>query len=458
MAKKLKVTLVGAASPMWGWTLNRDIIVTLSHEKFADYDIEYVLEDVDPVNLAVQEVLARKILKRMKSKIKVWKTLDQRRAISDADFVIPSIAQGQLDAMKFDLEIPYEYGIFQPVGDSISVGGAIRACRNIPALLSMAKDMQEVAKPGAWMINLTNPMSMLCRAVTKETPVKVIGLCHEIYGGIGTLSQWLGFSNSTWKRHLEIEALGINHCGWMQSLKIDGKDGFAMLRAFLKKNGITKEVKRLYDSAHPELRRQNVKIDLFLRYGVFPYSGDRHTSEFFKEFVNWGTNKGADYGVLLTSIQDRYLEHRGQLREWVYQLIRGEAKIKYSVSQEASSRIIRAIVLNEKFYDIGNLPYYGTSLPGMVNGAVLERMTTYDGAGAHPDPVKPLPEKPYKHLLLHAHNIEGIVESAVTGDRKLLISTLECDPLLQNMKKAKIKEMVGRLLAVHRKWVHKGFF
>lgn len=79
-------------------------------------------------------------------------------------------------------------------------------------------------------------------------------------------------------------------------MRIDDQDGFGKLREYLVQKGVTSERKKLYLS-HPELSKENVKIILFLRYGILPYSGDRHTSEFFAEFVNNVTNKGADYGV-----------------------------------------------------------------------------------------------------------------------------------------------------------------
>ena len=81
--------------------------------------------------------------------------------------------------MRHDLEIPERYGIRQSVGDTVGPGGISRALRNVPVLVGIARDMQEIC-PDAWLLNLTNPMTALCRAVTRETPIKTIGLCHEL--------------------------------------------------------------------------------------------------------------------------------------------------------------------------------------------------------------------------------------------------------------------------------------
>lgn len=459
MAEELKVVVIGAASPQWGFTLSRDLIVTLSDEKFADsYQPVLVMEDIDSKNLATQVQLALKISDKTGARVRVESTTDQRRAISGARFVITSFAQGSLEAMQHDLEIPQEYGIYQPVGDSVSVGGAIRAARNIPAILGMARDMEESAHGDAWLINLSNPMSILCRAVTKETKVRTIGCCHELYGGIDILSEWLDFPADEWRQRLEIELLGINHCAWIQQFKINGEDGFEKLREFLAGKGITAESKKLYDSPCPELTRHNVKINLFLRYGVLPCGGDRHTSEFFTEFVNLDTNKGADYGVLLTTAQERLVTWRGAARARIKELLEDSKKIDLSLSREAAPRIIAALLLGEKFYDVGNLPYHGDTLPGVPDGALLERMVTYDKDGATAAEPRPLPPELQEHLSLHAGIIEDVVQACVTGDRKLLTQALEKDPLLGNMQRTRIAELVARLLDVHAEYVHPGFF
>ena len=73
--------------------------------------------------------------------------------------------------MRHDLEIPERHGIKQSVGDTVGPGGIMRALRNIPVLVGIARDMEELC-PDAWMLNITNPMTTLCRAVTRETTVQ----------------------------------------------------------------------------------------------------------------------------------------------------------------------------------------------------------------------------------------------------------------------------------------------
>src|SRR5260370_969581 len=106
-------------------------------------------------------------------------TTDQRASLEGADYVVVSISTGGFESMDHDITIPRRYGIRQSVGDTVGPGGIIRAQRNIPVLLDIARDMEELC-PDAWLLNLTNPMTPLCRAVSKETSIKTVGLCHEL--------------------------------------------------------------------------------------------------------------------------------------------------------------------------------------------------------------------------------------------------------------------------------------
>ena len=84
--------------------------------------------------------------------------------------------------MGLDLAIPEKYGIYQSVGDTVGPGGLSRALRNVPVMTGIAQAMDRRC-PDAWMLNLTNPMTVLTRIVGLSAPrLKVVGLCHELFG------------------------------------------------------------------------------------------------------------------------------------------------------------------------------------------------------------------------------------------------------------------------------------
>src|SRR5450432_84210 len=130
--------------------------------------------------------------------------------------------------MPHDLEIPERYGIKQSVGDTVGPGGVLRSLRNIPVFLDIARDMEDLC-PDAWLLNLTNPMTTICRAVTRETPLKIVGLCHEI-----TITQFLlSLLLDVSFLDLTLTVGGVNHLPFVTALDVAGDDGFEHLRAVL---------------------------------------------------------------------------------------------------------------------------------------------------------------------------------------------------------------------------------
>ena len=138
--------------------------------------------------------------------MKVWSTTDQRAALEGADYVVVCISTGGFASMTHDLAVPERHGIKQSVGDTVGPGGISRALRNIPVMVGIARDMEDVC-PDAWLLNITNPMTTLCRAVTRETEIATVGLCHEVTMAQFTLSQLLDADF----RAFDLTVTGVNH-------------------------------------------------------------------------------------------------------------------------------------------------------------------------------------------------------------------------------------------------------
>ena len=130
--------------------------------------------------------------------------------------------------MRLDLEIPARYGIRHSVGDTVGPAGISRALRNIPVFAGIAQDMEELC-PDAWMLNLTNPMTTICRSVTSASTIRTVGLCHEVTVATFVLSLLLDRS------FLEITptVAGVNHLPVITALDVGGDDGLALLAELL---------------------------------------------------------------------------------------------------------------------------------------------------------------------------------------------------------------------------------
>ena len=215
----MQITIVGGGSYQWTPELLADLLGTESLR-----GAHYVLEDIDPAPLEKMQALGRLVGEALGAKATFATTTDQRRALEGADFVIVTISTGGFDSMSVDLDVPARYGIRQSVGDTVGPGGINRALRNIPVLVGVGEDMGKIC-PDAWMLNITNPMTCLTRAVCQQTAVKTVGLCHEVGNWTMDLAIALG------KPHEAVRptVAGVNHFPVVTALDVEGEDGYAIL-------------------------------------------------------------------------------------------------------------------------------------------------------------------------------------------------------------------------------------
>jgi len=427
---KVKIVIIGGGSYTWTHTIARDILV----KKFLSGS-ELRLHDIDRKALDENTALVKKMAGKAGTNFKITKTLGLEKALKGADYVIVTISTGGLEAMRVDVEAPMKYGVFQPVGDTVGPGGISRALRSVPVFANIAKRMEELC-PDAWLLNYTNPMTMLVRAVTKTSKIKCLGMCHELFGLFMHLSKMLKLGN--W-RNFEARVFGINHFVWASEIRHRGRDVMRLIRDYIKKHGTKGNMQ--------------VKLELFKLYGALPVAGDRHIVEFMPHFCNERTNGGADFGVKLTSMEERYGWLR-DARKLVADMISGRKKISMRQSCERVSDIIVALSGGRKEIDIVNLPNRG-QIDNLPAESVVETMALIDAFGAHPLTVGEIPRPLQALFNLHIQKQEMTVEAALTGDRNLTLQALLIDPLVRDWKTA--PAMLDEMLEGNKKYLPQFF-
>jgi alpha-galactosidase/6-phospho-beta-glucosidase family protein len=431
---KTRICFVGGGSYQWTPKLLTDIALTKGLSG------TIVLHDVAPGPMEEMQRLGRKIMAEAGADFSIETSGDLHEALKDAEFVIVTITTGGLEAMRKDLDIPLRYGIYQSVGDTVGPGGWSRALRNVPVMVGIAKAMEQ-ACPNAWMLNLTNPLTVLTRAVYKTTSIKAMGLCHELQGVRGGMIRMFGNQVEDY----EMKVAGVNHLIWLLDLKINGRDGFEMVREY-EASGKAVPL-RSTSGAHraPFQDRWKVKQSLLKTYGYLPAAGDRHVAEFFPYFLTEETGAGEDYGVLLTKIEHRYdMLHASQAE--VKAMVQGEKPVPLDHSPEESADIIAAMVNGRPFRAIVNVPNTG-QIDNLPREAIVETMAEVGATGVNPIGVGALPGGILGTLHPHAVNQELLVDAALTGDRQLALQALLGDPLVRDYKSA--PKLMDELLEAH---------
>ena len=184
MAKK--IVLIGAGSAMFTHGLVADLIRSPDLGPW-----ELGLVDIDPQALETAEGLSQKMVEVAETEITVSASTDRRDILPGADVVVSTIGVGGRRAWELDVTIPRKYGIYQPVGDSVMAGGVSRSMRMIPALVDVARDVQELC-PDACFFNYSNPMTTNCWAMRKATGLPVTGLCHGTFHVERQLADFIG--------------------------------------------------------------------------------------------------------------------------------------------------------------------------------------------------------------------------------------------------------------------------
>jgi len=450
-----KITIVGGGSTHWTPKLLVDFANTPS---LTDADV--VLMDVDADSLPPAVKVAEHIAERRGIGLSARATTDLTDALSGAEFVVTAFSVGGFASMRHDLEIPARYGIRQTVGDSVGPGGISRALRSIPVMLQLARAMERSC-PEALLVNVTNPLTALCRAVGRETSVKAVGLCTEVIGLKFVLSLLLDADFTS----IDPVVAGVNHLPLATALRIGVRDGFAMLRDALAGNidlggGLWMDPPPAMHWKQTEpgkgwtkadvLANSKVKLELFNRFGVLPASSDTHVVEFFPGFVTPASDYGRDWGIHHYGLHGHQADKADDDASLAELLARD--KIPTWQSGEFVAPLIDAVVTGEECTITANLPNTGQveNLPG---GTVVECMAIVDASGARPRDRVLVPSVLGEHLRRVAYSQEHTVDAAISGDRTAVYEAMLTDALAGSLPYEHLVAMTDDLLGATAQWL-----
>jgi 6-phospho-beta-glucosidase len=204
----LKIAVIGAGS-----TYTPELVSGLSGLDVA----ELALMDVDAERLDVVGALARRMLDRVgfAGRLAVGTELDP--ALEGADFVLVQIRVGGQSARLRDETIPLACGCIGQ--ETTGAGGFAKAMRTVPVALEIAGRARELAADGAWIVDFTNPVGIVTRALL-DAGHRAVGLCNVAIGFQRHFARLLGVEPA----RVLVDQVGLNHLTWVRAVLVDGRD------------------------------------------------------------------------------------------------------------------------------------------------------------------------------------------------------------------------------------------
>ena len=413
------IVLIGAGSTVFTPGLLTDLT---SSRTFDEWTLHLV--DINGDAAETMGRLGRRIAADQGSGLRIEVHTDRRAALPRANVVVTTIAVGGAIGWLHDMQVPARHGITQTVGDSVGPGGVLRALRHVPELVAIAQDVADLA-PDAWLVNYSNPLTANVRAITSQTRVRAIGLCHGTMHTRAALAAELGLPAD------EVHAVfaGLNHLSWLLDLRHGTEDLYPRLGEMVaeRAGGIDSP------STGREGTHQAVSADLFRTFGLYPAPGDRHVAEFYSWYLRgadsdhmpWGLQAGRDMTV-------QYIGEKAQLWERLHAQAEGTEPLPGLRDQEAERlvAILEALVSGRDSVELAvNLPNDG-KISNLPPEAVVEVPAVVGAGRITGVAVGPMPDAIAAVLTARAAQQELTVRAALTGDRRLAIQAIALDPLV----------------------------
>ncbi|MBY8867352.1 6-phospho-beta-glucosidase [Streptomyces sennicomposti] len=397
----MKLTVVGGGS-----TYTPELIDGFARLRDTLPVEELVLVDPAADRLELVGGLARRIFAKQGHPGRITTTADLDAGVAGADAVLLQLRVGGQAARQQDETWPLECGC---VGqETTGAGGLAKALRTVPVVLDIAERVRR-ANPDAWIIDFTNPVGIVTRALL-QAGHRAVGLCNVAIGFQRKFAALLDVA----PHEVHLDHVGLNHLTWETGVRLGGPEGEDVLPRLLAEHG-----ERIAGDLHlprPLLDRLGVVPSYYLRYY---YAHDQVVEE-LREGPSRAARVAAMERELLTMYGDPELAEKPALLAQ-----RGGAF--YS---EAAVDLAAALLGGAGSpYQVVNTLNRGT-LPFLPDDAVIEVQAAVGANGAVPLPVAPL-DPLYAGLVANVTAYEELaLDAALRGGRERVFEALLAHPLI----------------------------
>jgi 6-phospho-beta-glucosidase len=387
---------------------------------------ELVLQDIDSDRLDVVGGLARRILAAQSFAGRLTTTTSLDSAVDGAAAVLVQLRVGGQTARLVDETLPGKFGLLGQ--ETTGPGGFAKALRTVPVVLDIADRVAAVAAPDAWIIDFTNPVGIITRALLDEGH-RALGLCNVAIGFQRRLAARFGVA----AERVRLDHAGLNHLSWIRRVLVDGDD---RLPELLASDSALADLADEIDAPAPLLRVLGAIPSYYLHYFYCTDAAVRAQRV--------GPARAEEVleieRTLLEMYADPELDHKPDLLEQ-----RGGAY--YS---EAAAALVTSLLTGDgahHYVDMRN----GSTIAGLGPEAVVEVPAVVDRDGAHPLPVDPLPPEMLGLVQAVTAYEELAIRAARTGERDVALKALIANPLVRQWDLA--EPVLDALLEANREYL-----
>ncbi|MGW6356728.1 6-phospho-beta-glucosidase [Streptomyces sp. NPDC055092] len=382
---------------------------------------ELVLVDPAADRLELVGGLARRIFAKQGHPGKIVTTSDLDAGVAGADAVLLQLRVGGQAARNQDETWPLECGC---VGqETTGAGGLAKALRTVPVVLDIAERVRR-ANPNAWIIDFTNPVGIVTRALL-QAGHKAVGLCNVAIGFQRKFARLLDVTPS----QVHLDHVGLNHLTWELGVRLGGPDGENVLPRLIGEHG---------DAIAEDLHMPRAIVD---RLGVVPsyylryyYQHDAVVRE-MRTKPSRASQVAAMERELLEMYGDPTLDEKPELLAGRGGAFYSEAAVDLAASLLGGGGSPYQVV---NTYNNGTLPF-------LPDDAVIEVQAAVDGKGATPLAVPAL-DPMYAGLIANVTAYEDLaLEAALRGGRDRVFKALLAHPLVGQIDYA--EQLTDQLIA-----------
>lgn len=451
-----KLTVLGAGSYFFG----RQVIWNMVTSSVLR-EGTLALVDTNPDVLKTMVSLAERAIETTGAPVKLLASTDRREVMDHSDFCISTFSDRNAHFRGVDTQIAAKYGVRMCSSDTIGPGGVFRALREIPTLLSMAKDAEELA-PDSWFINFVNPTTVLGIALMRYSNVNSFAICdghHEphhrlrLLKRVGILDADAETVPSDVEQKLDYRAAGVNHFMWILKLTYEGRDYLPALRKDVEKRAEEerKDAEQARSNANSYSKAKfnsTYSLALWDVFGAYPDTVS-HTKEYVPYFQGLGVTPNDPEPLELFDAKDRQSKMDERWKETT-EYATGGKPIREFLDTGSSDHATDII---ESMWGTLRKPFYMSTankgaVTNMADDAFLELRCDLDMHGPRPQPIGEMPRGllGLQQQVLDTHELTA--QAAAECSRDLLLRALCTDPIVNNIGDA--RNIMEELLEAER--------